>query len=41
MEPGFGFRKHAWTKARAALLPSLPLEIVRLRVERAKRLGLP
>lgn len=41
MEPGFGFRKLAWGKARAALLPTLPLEVVRLRVARAKRLGLP
>ena len=40
LEPGFGFRKVAWTKARAALLPSLPLEVVRLRVARAQRLGL-
>jgi hypothetical protein len=41
MEPGYGFRKVAWSKARRALLPSLPLEIVRVRVARAKRLGLP
>lgn len=41
MEAGYGFRKLAWTKARAALLPSLPLEVVRLRVKRAERLGLP
>jgi hypothetical protein len=41
MEPGFGFRKLAWTKARRNLLPTLPLEVVRLRVARAKRLGLP
>lgn len=41
MEPGFGFRKLAWGKARRALLPTLPLEVVRLRVARAKRLGLP
>lgn len=41
LEAGFGFRKLAWTKARHALLPSLPLEVVRLRVARAKRLGLP
>ncbi len=41
MEAGFGFRKVAWTKARQSLLPSLPLEIVRVRVARAKRLGLP
>jgi len=41
MEPGFGFRKLAWGKARQALLPSLPLEVVRIRVKRAERLGLP
>jgi hypothetical protein len=41
MEAGFGFRKVAWTKARQSLLPSLPLEIVRVRVARARRLGLP
>jgi hypothetical protein len=41
MEAGYGFRKVAWTKARQSLLPSLPLEIVRVRVARAKRLGLP
>ena len=37
MEAGFGFRKVAWTKARQSLLTSLPLEIVRVRVARAKR----
>ncbi|PWK60935.1 hypothetical protein [Roseicyclus mahoneyensis] len=41
MEPGFGFRKLAWTRARAELMPTLPLEVVRLRVKRAARLGLP
>ncbi len=41
MQPGHGFRRVAWEKSRAALLPSLPLEIVRIRVARAKRLGLP
>lgn len=41
LEAGAGFRKVAWTKARAALLPALPLEVVRLRVKRAQRLGLP
>lgn len=41
MEAGRGFRKVAWTKARRSLLPALPLEVVRLRVARAKRLGLP
>jgi hypothetical protein len=41
MEAGYGFRKVAWKKARQSLLPSLPLEIVRIHVARAKRLGLP
>ena len=41
MEPGQAWRKHAWRQARAALLPKLPLEVVRLRVKRAKALGLP
>ncbi len=38
--PGQGFRRYAWKKARAELLPKLPLEIVRIRVKRAKDLGL-
>ena len=41
MEPGVGFRRVAWKKARTALMPALPLEVVRLRVKRAERLGLP
>lgn len=41
LEPGRGWRKHVWTKARAQLLPKLPIEVVRLRVKRAKELGLP
>ena len=41
MEGGFAFRKHAWTKARADLIPTLPIEILRTRVKRAKALGLP
>ena len=41
MQAGAGFRKVAWRKARTALMPSLPLEVVRLRVKRAQRLGLP
>ncbi|RLJ60436.1 hypothetical protein BCF46_0637 [Litoreibacter meonggei] len=41
MEAGFAFRKHAWAKARADLLPTLPIEILRNRVNRAKSLGLP
>jgi len=41
LEPGYGWRKHSWTKARGALLPKLPIEVVRLRVKRAQALGLP
>lgn len=41
IEPGAGFRRVAWSKARTALMPTLPLEVVRLRVKRAERLGLP
>lgn len=41
MEPGQTWRTHAWGKARAALLPKLPIEVVRLRVKRAQALGLP
>lgn len=41
MEPGTSWRKHVWTKARADLLPTLPIEVVRLRVKRAQALGLP
>jgi len=41
MEPGFGWRKHAWGRARKALIPNtMPLEILRLRVARARALGL-
>lgn len=41
MEGGFAFRKFAWTRARADLIPNLPIEILRTRVKRAKALGLP
>lgn len=41
MEAGAGFRKLAWSKARADLIPTLPIEILRRRVTRAKELGLP
>ena len=37
---GHGLRRVAWRKARAALLPRLPLEVLKRRVARAKRLGL-
>jgi hypothetical protein len=40
LEPGFTWRKHCWTKARADLLPHLPLEVLRTRVRRATELGL-
>ena len=35
LEPGYGFRKVAWTKARKSLLKTLPIEILRVRVARA------
>lgn len=41
MEPGYHWRKHSWKKARADLLPTLPIEVLRTRVKRAKALGLP
>ncbi|PZX16063.1 hypothetical protein LX81_02337 [Palleronia aestuarii] len=37
---GRGWRRHCWTEARRALLPHLPLNVVRRRVKRAKELGL-
>lgn len=40
MEPGLGWRRHCWRAARAALLPKLPVEIVRLHVRRAAEIGL-
>lgn len=40
MEPGATWRRHCWQAARAALLPKLPLEIVRLHVRRAAEIGL-
>ena len=40
-DPGESWRRHAWTRARADLLPTLPIEVVRLRVRRAAELGLP
>lgn len=36
-----GWKTHCWRQAREALLPTLPVEVVRLRVKRAKELGLP
>ncbi len=40
MDDGLAWRTHAWRHARAALLPTLPIEVVRLRVTRARELGL-
>lgn len=39
--PGHSWRKHVWTKARKDLMPTLPIEVVRMRVRRAQELGLP
>lgn len=40
LEPGSGWRRHCWAEARRALLPQLPLEVIRLRVARARAIGL-
>ena len=40
MVPGSGWHRHCWRTAREALLPTLPVEVVRLRVKRAADLGL-
>ncbi len=37
---GLTWRSHCWKAARARLLPTLPIEVVRLRVRRAAELGL-
>ncbi len=37
---GVSWRRHCWTAARERLLPTLPVEVVRLRVRRARELGL-
>ncbi|PLL11415.1 hypothetical protein C0V75_15405 [Tabrizicola sp. TH137] len=39
-EPGQTWRRHCWQQARERLLPTLPVEVVRLRVKRAAELGL-
>lgn len=41
LDANLGWRRHAWARARADLLPTLPVEVVRLRVKRAAELGLP
>ncbi len=40
LEGGLSWRRHCWTAAREQLLPTLPIEVVRLRVKRAQALGL-
>jgi hypothetical protein len=40
LEGGVSWRRHCWSAARERLLPVLPVEVVRLRVRRAKELGL-
>ncbi len=40
LDGGFSWRRHCWSSARAALLPTLPIEVVRRRVKRAGELGL-
>lgn len=40
MAQGRGWQRHCWRRARSQLLPVLPLQVVRLRVARAARLGL-
>lgn len=40
LDPGTGWHRHCWTQARRALLPRLPLEVIRLRVARARQIGL-
>lgn len=41
LDPGTAWRRHCWTRARADLLPVLPIEVLRTRVRRAAALGLP
>lgn len=40
LESGAAWRRHCWSKARADLLPQLPLNVIKRRVARAKELGL-
>lgn len=40
IQPGHGFRKFCWTKSRRDLIRTVPLEIVRTRMRRARELGL-
>jgi hypothetical protein len=40
LDAPIAWRTYAWGQARAALMPTLPIEVVRLRVKRAAELGL-
>ncbi len=40
MEPGGAWRRYAWKRARADLMPTLPIEVARRRVRRARELGI-
>jgi len=40
LDAGQSWRTHCWRKARAELMPKLPIEVVRRRVARATELGL-
>jgi hypothetical protein len=40
MDAGVHYRTHCWRVARENLLPTLPIEVVRLRLRRARELGL-
>ena len=40
LQPGAAWRRHCWTAAREALLPVLPVEVVRMRVKYARAMGL-
>lgn len=40
MDAGLSWRTHCWRAAREKLLPTLPIEVVRLRIRRAQELGL-
>ena len=40
MEPGAGWRRHCWSRARRELLPAMPLEVITYRMKRAQELGL-
>lgn len=40
LAPGASWRRHCWTEARSRLLPTLPIEVVRLRIRRAADIGL-